>query len=344
MSDALDVELTAAPAERTSPLAGVVSAAFHGGAILLAGLLWSDAPAGIVDERPRDVGIRLVSKESLRPDAVAEAADEAEADVAAVSDVGTAPDLASALPDSAAPDSLPESAPQQDAAGGGPAFADLPGFSDAGTGRAVFPGTSEGDAEMIAQERAMIAAGRPRGNQSNVSLFGGAASSGRSFVFAIDRSQSMGAEGIGAIDAAVDELSNAVANLDATNRFQIVAYNRDLVFLDGERKLLPKTPEAGEKTKRFIDSLAAFGPTEHRRALLSALALSSEVIYLLTDGGDPGMTDTEISQVARIAGSKTTVHVVCFGRDGMSDSARSLQALAEACRGSFTFVDLSKKR
>lgn len=344
MSESLDIEMTAAPKERIGPWAGVISAAFHAGAFILAALLWNDAPAGIVDERPRNVGIRLVSDDSLRPDAVVEATAETERNDAAAADVGTAAELASALPSSAAPASLPDVTSQEDIAGGVPGLADLPGFADAGGGRSVFPGTAEGDAELIAEERAMIAAGRPRGNLSNVSLFGGAASSGRTFVFAIDRSQSMGAEGIGAIDAAVDELSNAVAGLDATNRFQVVAYNRDLVFLDGERKLLPKTPEAGEKTKRFVNSLAAFGPTEHRRALLSALALSPEVIYLLTDGGDPGLTEAEISQVARIAGSKTTVHVVCFGRDGLSDSGKSLQALAEACRGSFTFVDLAKKR
>lgn len=344
MSDAIDIEPTAAPTERTGPLAGIASAAFHAGAVILAALLWNDAPAGIVDERPRDVGIRLVSKDSLRPDAVTETEVEQASSQTAVAEAATAGDLAAALPSSAAPVSLPEFDPQLDAAGGAPSLTDLPGFGDAGTGRSAFPGTAEGDAELIAEERAMIAAGRPQGNLSDVSLFGGAASRGRTFVFAIDRSQSMGADGIGAIDAAVDELSNAVGGLDRTNRFQIVAYNRDLVFLDGQRKLLPKTPEAAEKTKRFVDSLAAFGPTEHRRALLSALALSPEVIYLLTDGGDPGLTDAEISQVARIAGSKTTVHVVCFGEKEMSASAKSLQALAEACRGSFTYVDLSKKR
>lgn len=344
MSEEIDIQAAAAPSERTGPLAGVVSAAFHAGAFILAALLWGDTPAGIVDERPRDVGIRLVSEESLRPDAAVEASAETEPNDVTTSNVGTAADLASALPSSAAPASLPDFAPQDDAAGGMPGLADLPGFADAGGGRSVFPGTSEGDAELIAQERSLIAAGRPQGNLSNVSLFGGAASTGRSFVFAIDRSQSMGAEGIGAIDAAVDELANAVAGLDRTNRFQVVAYNRDLVFLDGQRKLLPKTPEAGEKTKRFIDSLAAFGPTEHRRALLSSLALSPEVIYLLTDGGDPGLTEGEISQVARIAGSKTTIHVVCFGRDEVSDSGETLKALAEACGGSFTFVDLSARR
>ncbi|HEV7280735.1 MAG TPA: hypothetical protein VGN57_11085 [Pirellulaceae bacterium] len=344
MSDANHIEPAAAPTERTGPLAGIVSAAFHAAALILAALLWNDTPAGMVEERPRNVGIRLVSAESFRPDAVAEAAVESEPNEAAATDAGSEADLAAALPSSAASASLPELDPQRDAAGGAPAFADLPGFGDAGAGRSAFPGTAEGDAELIAEERARIAAGRPQGNLSNVSLFGGAASTGRTFVFAIDRSHSMGAEGIGAIDAAVGELSNAVAGLDRTNRFQVVAYNRDLVFLDGERKLLPKTPESAEKTKRFVDSIAAFGPTEHRRALLSALALSPEVIYLLTDGGDPALTDAEVAQVARIAGSKTTVHVVCFGRKEMGSAAKSLQALAEACRGSFTFVDLSKKR
>ena len=72
--------------------------------------------------------------------------------------------------------------------------------------------------------------------------FGSRAAVGNSFVFVIDRSKSMGGEGLGALDAAGEELTTALARLEPAHRFQVIAYHRQPVYL-GQRRLLDATPE-----------------------------------------------------------------------------------------------------
>ena len=59
--------------------------------------------------------------------------------------------------------------------------------------------------------RAYSSRKNPDGTDGGVSLFGSQPAEGRSFVFAIDRSNSMGSEGLGAIQAAAKELASGAS-------------------------------------------------------------------------------------------------------------------------------------
>ncbi len=124
---------------------------------------------------------------------------------------------------------------------------------------------------------------------TDVSLFGSAPATGRSFVFVVDRSNSMGGEGLGALALAEREFNRALTALEPTHKFQIVAYHHNRVFF-GERELVAATDANKRRVSQFMRGLAAFGGTDHLMALTAALSFDPDVVFLLTDGGDPRLT------------------------------------------------------
>ena len=151
-----------------------------------------------------------------------------------------------------------------------------------------------------------------------MSLFGSGSAVGRSFVFVIDRSQSMGGEGLGAIGAAAKELAVQLEQLTAQQRFQVVAYNQSVAMIS-ERELLPADDQNKDKLIRFVADTAAYGQTEHMRGLLVALKLKPEVIFLLTDGGDPVLDNSQLRAIreqSRPGGSRSWSRLHAASRRG----------------------------
>jgi len=201
----------------------------------------------------------------------------------------------------------------------------------------------QGDySKWIAQESARLQSEMPRGEPVQVSLFGGPPSVGRSFVFVLDRSKSMGGNGLNALAAAGKELTTALTRLEPVHRFTVIAYHQRLAFLDG-RKLLPATSSNQQLVEPFLNGLTAFGQTEHDVALLGALRLQPDVIYLFTDGGVPHLTEPELNEIRRAANEQhTTIHCIQFGFGPLKEENGFLERLAVACSGGFTYVDMSK--
>ena len=231
----------------------------------------------------------------------------------------------------------------------------------------ALPGTVDGDslsAEGIVQTTDLTAVGETnipsgldasalRGEQdamrrakgalgplARLQLFGGAPAIGRSFVFLIDRSKSMGSQGLGALTAAESQLIRALQPLEAAHKFQVVAYHHHCVYLQ-VREFLPATEENKQLVVGFLSGLAALGATEHERALMSALSLEPDVIYLLTDGGDPALTEAQQKRIAKFARPKTSIHCVQFGFGPLQDANNFLRRLAERNRGGYRYVDMS---
>jgi hypothetical protein len=267
----------------------------------------------------------------------------------------TSPSAASASSNSAA--SRP--------AGGDPLFSDaspppiagvklpeLPGVLASGDGLVVVPqpGTGRGkprilpgvgDAEILAADAAIPREAVPMGPTAKLALFGSAEAEGRSFVFVIDRSQSMGGDGLGAISAAAKELAAQLTALSPEQKVQAVAYNQTPVYFSG-RGLLA-ADEANKKTLiRWVSDIAAFGPTEHERGLLAALKLRPEVIFLLTDGGDPEMHAGQFRVIREEAAGRTSIHCLHFGR-GPADPDTFLRRLAAENRGSYVYIDMNTR-
>ncbi|MFV1966101.1 MAG: hypothetical protein ACC628_11795 [Pirellulaceae bacterium] len=178
------------------------------------------------------------------------------------------------------------------------------------------------------------------GPMARIQLFGGAPAAGRTFVFLIDRSKSMGSQGLGALSAAEGQLVRALQSLKPTHKFQIVAYHHHCVYLQ-VRELLPATAENKQLVVGFLGGLAALGATEHEGALLSALHLEPDVIYLLTDGGDPALTDAQQRRITKFATPKTSIHCVHFGFGPLQEPDHFLRRLAARNQGGYRYVDMS---
>ena len=209
-----------------------------------------------------------------------------------------------------------------------------------GTGRGrpkILPGLD--DAAILAEDAAIPREAVPSGPTAKLSLFGSAAAEGRSFVFVIDRSQSMGGGGLGAISAAAKELAAQLGRLTPEQKFQVVAYNQSAVYFR-QRELLAADDANQKALVRFVSDLAAYGPTEHQRGLLAALKLKPEVIFLLTDGGDPHLDPGQLRVIHEAAGGRTTIHCLHFG-SGPADPDSFLRRLAAENRGSYLYIDMS---
>jgi hypothetical protein len=195
----------------------------------------------------------------------------------------------------------------------------------------------------VADEQARLRANRPAGEPTSLDLFGGVPAVGRSFVFLIDRSKSMGHSGLNALRAAEEELLVALEPLQPTHRFQVIAYHHECVYLN-RRELLPATEENKQAVRGFLSGLAAFGATEHELALQSALHQKPDAIFLLTDGGDPQLSEAQIRNITRLAAGRTSIHCIQFGFAASPAEAGFLQRLAAANGGGFGYVEMKGAR
>jgi hypothetical protein len=213
--------------------------------------------------------------------------------------------------------------------------------SSGGKARRVSYLTEADKAAILAEDAARPRAQKPTGPTAKVSLFGSEEAEGRSFVFLIDRSQSMGGGGLGAIEAAAAELATSVSALQETHKFQVIAYNQKPLFLTG-REMLPATKANKQQLIDFVKSLPAFGATEHEMGIFAALKLKPDAIFLLTDGGDPLLTSSQLRTILNAA-KGTAIHCLQFG-SGPRGEPSFLQTLAASTGGSYLYVDMAERR
>jgi len=205
----------------------------------------------------------------------------------------------------------------------------------------ILPGLN--DAAILAEEAARQTGQADRGSPGRLALFGAESIAGHSFIFVIDRSKSMGADGLGALSAAAHELDRELRKLQPKHKFQIIAYNHMPLYMK-ERNLLDATPDNISKVKDYFARLAAYGATAHETALLSALRRSPDVIVFLTDGGDPYLNDAQLERIQSRAGSTTSIYTIQFGFGPQKEKDNFMQRLARQNRGGYRYVDMSTWR
>lgn len=176
---------------------------------------------------------------------------------------------------------------------------------------------------------------------STATGFFGIEARGRKFVYVLDRSASMGVETGVPLDTAKRELVRSLEALGGSQQFHLVFYNqRVTIFAPGSLRGRPifADDETKVAARRFIDGIRADGGTRHYEALVAALRLQPDVVFLLTDAdaGDDLAAD-EAARVARDIGS-ATLHVVQFAA---GDDVRSprLERLAIASGGRYERID-----
>lgn len=195
--------------------------------------------------------------------------------------------------------------------------------------------------KRLEAERAAFEALKPKGPPATISVFDSGKLEGQSFVFVLDRSKSMGSQGLNMLDAAAEQLSQAIGQLEEYHKFQIVAYHHQTVMLS-KRTLIPATEANKQAVYEFVTDLAALGGTEHDRALHVALSFEPDVVVLMTDGGLPVLNGGQLQQIHRSAGPDTQIHCVQFGSGPMQDEGNFMQRLALQNNGGYRYIDAMK--
>ena len=182
----------------------------------------------------------------------------------------------------------------------------------------------------------------PSGPAGEISLFGSPDASGRSFVFVVDRSKSMGGQGLNALHAAGKQLDLAIGKLAKDHRFQVIAYHDKPVFFP-DRTMARAIPENQGRLRTFFSGLAAFGATDHELAVLAGLRVKPDVLFLLTDGGSPDLSRVQLDRIRQRAGGLTAIHCIQFGFGPLQDDTPFMRKLAMENRGQFHYVDMRRR-
>ena len=200
---------------------------------------------------------------------------------------------------------------------------------------------SEDDLKMIAKEQRELKAKQPVGPPASIRVFGSGQLTGRRFVFVIDRSKSMGSQGLGVLNRAVEELSSAINQLEATHQFQIVAYH-DRTITMSRRALLPASDFNKQQAPEFIDGLMAFGGTSHQNGMSAALAFQPDIVVLMTDAGFPDLHGGHLKEIEIMSRGNVQIHTIQFGSGPLQETENFMKQLARQSQGSFRYIDVNQ--
>ncbi len=167
---------------------------------------------------------------------------------------------------------------------------------------------------------------------------------GKRFVYVVDCSSSM--TGYEAIRAAKAELIASLESLDARQQFQVIFYNEKRTAFQlqgkGPNELYPATDINRTLARQFIASIKTELGTDHFPALQQALALEPEIIFFLTDAGDPPLDRHAREQIRKLNNGQTHIHCIEFGEDARLSGASFLERLASENGGTYRYVDVKK--
>ena len=198
-------------------------------------------------------------------------------------------------------------------------------------------------AEQITREQNKLPSNASRGPVGEVSIFGGQTAAGHDFVFVIDRSKSMGGQGLNALVAAQQQITQSLGGLKENHRFNIIAYHHRPTYFQAGNDMATSNQLNIKKVNDFFNGLAAFGGTDHEMGIIAALRYKPDVIFFLTDGGDPYLNQAQISDLRKYCGGRTAVYSVQFGFGALAEEQNFMRRLAEETGGKFQYVDMRKR-
>ncbi len=208
----------------------------------------------------------------------------------------------------------------------------------AGTGLA---GETQLDGDAFGSDRGSSA--NTDSSDATTTVFG-VSGSGSRFVYVFDRSDSMNGHEGRPLRAAKAELLRSLESLTDRQRFQIVFYNdKPTPFrIDG----MPIQMVTGEdslvaRAQRYVESITAFGGTEHGAAIKLALRMSPDVIFFLTDARIPRLSGAELRDIQNRADRYgTVIHAIEFGAQPLPPVDSFLRDLAAMNRGQYQYIDV----
>ena len=293
----------------------VVSAVVHAVVLVMIGLVWQFAPAGIAEEPDRAGGI-VLRKSTPQQDYFVNADETYSADSAA----------AAAATSSTPKTQLPEeAAPIADLKGLIPAPPKVGGGALEGSGQGVEGDPTNGHGP-----------GRLPGGKIRTNIYG-VRGDGNSFAYVFDRSESMYGR---QLESAKAELIASLGHLERLQQFGIIFYNHEVsVFNPGRTSFASDANKV--RAERFIQGITATGATNHYPALQQAVRLSPDVIFLLTDGerhNDP--TREELAWIRN--NNSSQINVIQFVQGNISPRNNALIQLARENGGQHKFINTWK--
>lgn len=158
-----------------------------------------------------------------------------------------------------------------------------------------------------------------------VSFFGVRAQ-GQIFVYVVDCSGSMIEES--RLTRAKIELRRSISALQVPQRFQVIFYNDEPIFMPG---YLPKSADLASKDQllQWLRLIEPDGGTDPKSALQLALGLRPDAIFLLSDGEFP---DGTAAAVIKKNARKIPIHCIDLGS---GDTADQLKQIARESGGQY---------
>ena len=181
------------------------------------------------------------------------------------------------------------------------------------------------------------------GEKTKISLFGIEAE-GNKIVYVFDRSGSMGDPGHGALAVLKTELIRSLQGIDSVHQFQIISYNeRPRLFSPTGQpgRLVFGTDQNKTLAENYINAVVADGGTSHEDALMLALKLRPDAIYLLSDGDDPKLTAKQLERIDNL-GAGTIINTIELGVGPQADAEDFMVKLARQSGGKHAYVDIVK--
>ena len=319
-----------APPARTAP-ALLLSMLVHVIALVALGLLVARSPAGTGEAADRPIGIALAH---VMPDRT-QYVDASQTPPTPTDQQSNQTTDASTAASTAAP---PSFAPPIDLDGILQSVQASPSPIN-GTGMA---GETNLDGDAFGSASAT---GTPSDSDNATAMVFGVSGSGSRFVYVFDRSDSMNGYGGRPLRAAKRELVRSIESLTDRQQFQLIFYNdKPTPFrMSG----VPLQMMAGEDSNkiaagRYVDSIIAYGATEHESALKMALRLGPDVIFFLTDARIPRLSTSQLRDIQRRANqSGTTIHAIEFGSDPAAPNESFLRELAAMNEGQYRYLDVN---
>ena len=175
-----------------------------------------------------------------------------------------------------------------------------------------------------------------------VSFFN-ARDTGTRIVFVIDRSSSMFGK---PIRVALSELSASVQSLQPNQQFQVVYYDlrADTLKISGhkEGELFRASDIVKTLALREIAGISIQGGTNHKAALVKALNMNPEIIFLLTDA-ETIIQPRQMNEILRLNKNRVRIHCIEFGEGpDLSGDNSFLKKLARESGGTYRYRDVKK--
>jgi hypothetical protein len=164
---------------------------------------------------------------------------------------------------------------------------------------------------------------------------------GERLVYVCDRSASMSEPDGVPWGEAKRELLASIEGLGESRQFHLIFYNERQSMFEppgGRGRPLFADQRTLREVRRFVEATRVAGGTRHEQAILTALKLAPDTIFLLTDAdASHDLTPTEYERiVARLGGAR--VMVVQFGGGSGRRSPR-LARLAEVSGGEYRVIE-----